>query len=149
MSFQTREIHGLLRFGVPDQSVGPEGRGLFAFPANKEIIEERLQLHDARTSPDIVRGAGGLDVQGFAYVNHTSKLAEKGDWFEGNNVEDIYFPEVIDLLCNATGAKHAAIVDCAFRRRLADKQVDPTFYIKKGDALDHEIAKLPKNTALG
>jgi GA4 desaturase len=141
--------YSIVRFGIPDQSIGPEGRGLFAFPPTKEVKEETLPLHDARTSSDIVRGAGGLDVQGFAFINHMSKLAETGAWFDGNNIEEIYFPEVIDLVCHVTGAKKAAILDSAFRHRLADKQADLSFYRENGDGVDKELTKLPRDTPLG
>lgn len=149
MSDITDQMYGVFRFGIPDQSVGPEGRSLFAFPASKEIKEEKLKLHDARTDPNIVHGPKGLDVQGFAYLKHSSKLAESDRWFADRNIEETYFPEVIDLICQATGAHTAGILDCAFRRKLAEDQADLGYYAKKGDKIDQEIAKMPRDVALG
>ena len=149
MSATADHAYGVFRFGVPDQSVGPEDRCMFAFPAHKKVREEKLKLHDARKSSSIVHGPAGLDEQGFAYAKHKSALYDPDTWFTGQDIEDLYVPAVRGLICEVTGAKSGGILDCAFRRRLADKQTDPNFYLGRRCELDQEIAKWPRDVALG
>ena len=137
-----QEHYGLLRFANPDLSIPASERGLFSPPANKEVVEAKLPLHDLRTSPSIIQGPAGLDVQGFAYIQHQSALSDE-TWFSGTNIEDIYLPEVCSLICNITGAKRAIINQCAFRRKHVELQTDPSFYLKRDAPLDQELAKLP------
>jgi hypothetical protein len=124
------ETKAILRFSVPDQSVTAEERSLFAFPANKSVVEETLSLHNFYSAPDardatdtagLVKGRNGLDVQGFTYVKHRSALSDSGTWFEGKEVERLYIPEVEKLICEVTGAKTAVVANVAIRRRLADE----------------------------
>lgn len=138
-----------LRFSIPDFSVPAEERSLFAFAAPKGVVDLKIPLRDARTDTDMVKGPAGLDAQGFAYVKHRSALSNSDRWFVGQDFEDIYMPEICDLVCEVTGAKKAIINNCAFRRKLADEQADPTFYLKRGNVLDQELAKFPRNVALG
>lgn len=142
-------MEATLRFNVPDLSVKSQDRSLFAFAAPKEVRDLKIPLHDARTDANIVKGPAGLDAQGFAYINHHSALDDSGRWFIGQDFEEIYMPEVCDLVCKVTGVKKAIINNCAFRRRLADEQADPTFYLEKGCTLDQELATFPRNVALG
>lgn len=138
-----------IRYNVPDFSVPAQDRSLFATAAPKQVSDLKIPLRDARTDSDIVQGPAGLDIQGFAYVNHHSALDDSGRWFVGQDFEEVYLPEVCDLVCKVTGAKKAIVNNCAFRRRLADEQADPTFYLKRGCTLDQELAKFPRNVALG
>ena len=147
MATSTEQHFGVLRFGIPDDSLTAEERGLFAPKANKGIVEEKLVLHDARTDTNIVAGPDGLDVQGFAYIKHQSALTSQ-EWFTGDNVENVYLPELTNLMLSITGAKNAVVNNVAFRRRTADQQADPNFVLRKGEPLDQEMEKLPKDTPL-
>ena len=60
----------------------------------------------------------------------------------------MYLPEVCELVCNVTGAKNAIVNNCAFRRKHAERQADPNFYLKKGDALDLELGKMERDTPM-
>ena len=113
---QTRAI---LTFHEPDESIKPEDRGLFAFAGQKRVVKQQVNLQDARNDINIVKGPRGLDAQGFAYIKHRSALHNSDQWFSGQNVEDIYLPEVKRLICEITGAKRAVVNNVAFRRRLA------------------------------
>lgn len=139
----------ILRFTVPDLTVTKDDRGLFSLAAPKDVIDERIILNDARQDPRIVKGAGGLDVQGFAYLQHHSALSGSDQYFSGQNIEDIYLPEVCDLVCKATGAKSAIVNNCAFRYKLVDEKRDPKFYFKRGNPIDVEISKMPRNVTMG
>ena len=128
--------------------VPASGRSLFAFPASTEVIEEKLDLRDIRTSTSIVQGPAGLDAQGLTSIQHRSALSDQS-WFSGTNIEDVYFPEVCKLLCRVTDAKHAMVNNCAFRRKHVENQNDPTFYLKKDGPLDKELAKQNRDTPNG
>lgn len=138
-----------MRFKIPDSSITSQDRGLYALAAPKEVHDLKIPLHDARTDTNIVKDPVGLDTQGFAYVDHHSALDDSDRWFIGQDFEEIYMPEVRDLVCKVTGAKKAIIINCAFRRRLADEQADQKFYYKKGCTFDQELATFPKNVAMG
>lgn len=140
---------GVVRYNIPDFSVPAEERCTFAFAAPKDVADLSVPLRDARTDPDIVKGPAGIDVQGFTLIKHRSALHNSDRWFTGQDFEEVYMPEVCDLVCKVTGAKKAIINNCAFRRRLADEQADPKFYLKRGHMFDQELAKFPKNVALG
>lgn len=118
-----------IRFNVPDVSIPAEERAFYTLAATKQVVDLEIPLHDARTDENIVRGPASLDIQSFAYVNHHSALDDSGRWYIGQDIEEVYMPEVCDLICKVTGAKKAIIIDCAFRRRLEDKQQDPTISI--------------------
>lgn len=146
----SEDIHeGIFRFSVPDLSLSAEERSLFAFPANKEVKEERLRLYDARTDGNLVRGPEGLDVHGFTYINHRSALSDCDQWFTGQNIEEIYLPEVEELVCRITGAKRAVVNNVAFRRKLTEMQDDHGHVLMRGCVLDQEIGKLPRDVPLG
>ena len=140
---------GSLRFGVPDLSVSVEERGLYAFPANKDVKEFGFELHDARTAPEILPGSAGLDAQGFAYVKHKSALQDSNAWLTGDNVEKVYIPEILDLVCKVTGAKQAVVLDASFRLKPADDQIQLDWYRPRDDPIDVAVAKLPKNVTAG
>ena len=148
-SLEQKVQPAILRYIVPDLSVPAKDRSFFAFPANKEVVDTGVQLRDFRTDPDIVRGPAGLDVQGFTYIAHESALAKSDGWYEGQNVEEIYLPEVEALICKVTGAKRAVVNNVAFRRREAEKQVDHSFFYKRDCDLDRDIGKLPKDQVMG
>ena len=145
----TMTTDSILRFSVPDFSVSASDRSFFAFAAPKKAVDQSIPLNDARISRKIVPGPAGLDVQGFAFINHKSALHASKEWFSGQNVEDVYLPEVCQLICDVTGAKRAIVNNVAFRRRLADEQNDPTFYLKKGCELDKEFSLLPRDRTMG
>ena len=124
--------YGIFKFIDPDLSVSADGRGFFALPASKEVKLETLRLLDYRTDPNIVKGAAGLDVQGFTVVNHQSALT--GDqWFTESDVENIYFSEVEELVRKLTGAKTFLVNNAAFRRKQTKQQEDPKHYTKRGE----------------
>lgn len=149
MTQPAKTTQAILRFAEPDLSVPAKDRALFALAANKIVREDTVALNDFRTDERVVKGPEGLDVQGFTYLNHRSALQNSDQWFSGLNVEDIYLPELCDLICKITGAQTAVVNNVAFRRRLADKQADLSYVHKRGDELDREIAKLPRDKTLG
>jgi len=134
-------VRATVRYNVPDLSVRPEDRGLFSGPAHKSGEDVEVDLYDPVTTPEIVQGPEGLDIQGFTYVKHKSALGEN-EWLMGNNVEDIYVPEVQELVRQVTGAKHVVVNHLGIRKRLAANNADPTFYRKKGDKHDDAVKKL-------
>jgi len=141
--------YGIFRFSVPDLSLTADERGLFSFPANTEVKEERLQFHDARMDTNIVQGPKGLDVQGFTYIEHRSALSDSDQWTTGQDVEERYIPEVEELICRITGAKRAVVNNVAFRQKLADMQVDHKLVLRRGNKIDLALEKVPKNVTMG
>lgn len=110
----------------------------------------RVELHDIRTSPDLMKGGAGLDVQGFTYVQHISALALSGEQLSARGVEEVYKPEMVELILRLTGDKTVVINNIAFRRKLAgEEHKDPTYYFKKGSHYDRVLARMPRDEAFG
>lgn len=134
---------GTVRYNLPDTSVRPEDRGLFSGPAHKSGEDVEVDLFDPVSTPEIVQGPEGLDVQGFTYVKHKSALDED-EWLMGNNVEEKYVPEVEELVRQVTGAKTVLVNHLGIRKRLSANNNDPKFYRKAGDQHDEAVKKLTK-----
>lgn len=100
----------------PDLSVSAEEQAIYAGPAPKDVKEESLQLHDFRTSTDIVQGVEGLDLQSFTYIHYETVLNEDG-MMRGTNAEDVYAPEVLDFMLKLTGASYGVVHNITFRRK--------------------------------
>lgn len=141
--------YGTLRFDIPDQSSTSEERGLFAPPGAKEVVYEKLPLHNFHTSPDVVKGGAGLDVQGFTWIQHRSVLQNSDQWLEGQNIEATYLAECEDLICRATGAKRAIANNAFFRRRPQDDMSDPKHVHLRDTPLDKAIGQLPRDANYG
>lgn len=138
---------GTLRFGIPDESVPAEERALFAIPQNKDFVPKEVELHDFRTSPDVVQGPKGLDVQGFTYVKHKSNIIGTDQLFEGRNIDEVYLPEVEQLMKEVTGAREVVVWNGVTRRKLpAHQDNNPTVQHKKGGELDKTMDKMPRDS---
>jgi hypothetical protein len=121
----TREVtdnakSGVLKYVVLGTSVTPSHREFFSFPP-AEISLEKTQLHDYHKSPNIVKGAAGLDAHGFRVVQHQSALSSD-QWFTDSQAEDIYLPEAEALVKMLTGAKQTIVINASFRRKLATER---------------------------
>ena len=144
----TPPTYGIFRFYEPDLSVPAEERAIFAGPANKRAAEEKIQLHDFRSSNDVAKGAKGLDVQAFTYVKHKSSLTAE-ELLEGDNAERIYVPETIDLVLKLTGASRGVVHNVAFRRAPVTKAADINFVDRAGGEKDQAIKAMPRDRVLG
>jgi hypothetical protein len=140
---------GYIRFAIPDESIPATERAIYAPPASKEVRQELLPLHDFRTSKDVAKGAAGLDVQGFTFVTHQSVLRTAEEFLAGHNAEEIYVPEVIELVKHVTGAKRAVAHNVTFRRRQPSREADTHDTPRKGDAQDQALKQLPRDRILG
>ncbi len=150
MQAETQRYFAKIRFTVPDLTISADERALFTFPANKDIVEEQIELHDVGSSPELVEGAGGLDAQGFAYIKHRSALLDADQWYTGKRVEEVYLPEMEELVCKVTGANRAVVNNVVFRRKLGTtEQEDPNFVYLRGSTLDKHLETLPKDIPLG
>lgn len=138
-----------LRFGYPDLSVPDEARSMFTLPAPRDIVNVDINLIDFGQSPDVVHGGKGLDVQGFSYIKHHSSICDGNRVISDRNTEDVYFPEIRDLVCRTTGASKAIVVNCAVRQALAVRQEDHSFVPRKGGELDQSVANLPRDIPPG
>ncbi|KAK4500146.1 hypothetical protein PRZ48_008332 [Zasmidium cellare] len=140
---------GTLRFSIPDESVPAEQRSFYATPQNKDFVAKEVQLHDFRSSEDVVQGAKGLDVQGFTYLKHKTKITGPDHLCEGRNVDDIYLPEIEQFMKEVTGAKEVIAWSGVVRRKLATHQDNnPTVQHKKGGDMDKMIDSMPRDTPL-
>jgi hypothetical protein len=106
-----------------------------------------LFRNNYRTDPNIVKGAAGLDIQGFTVINHQLALT-KDEWFPESNTEKIYCPEVQALVKEVTGVKMVLINNAAFHRKLITKQADPNHYTKRGEEL-FDVAALRLDKPMG
>lgn len=146
---ETKQHYATIRFDVPDPSSTADERALFCPPGAKETVYEKIELHDFHNSPDVVKGAKGLDAQGFTYIKHRSVLQNSDQWLEGQNIEETYLAECEALICELTGAKKAVANNAFFRRRLKDDMSDPKLVILRDSDLDKAIASLPKDVNYG
>ena len=87
---------------------------------NSNIVQEphRVAIHDARPVADVL----SLDAYGFALVEHRSAVQ---DFFDDEEVRRVYYPEVEQLLKQATGADRVHIFDHTVRRRVPDADSQP------------------------
>lgn len=140
--------YGLFTFVEPDLSIPAKDRPMFAAPETKTSVEEKLVLHDFRTATDVVRGAEGLDAQGFTFINHTSALSTER-LLNGTNIEDVeetYAQEALNLLIELTGAKRGVVHNVVFRRRLSPGEPDLSSLFPKGAS---DEAEAPRKRILG
>lgn len=100
---------------VADDTVPASERAFYSFTGSSVVKSRHTELHDYRSSSDVLHGPEGLDAQGFTYVERDFSLNSM-ELLEGHNIEDIYFREVEDLVLKATGAKRVlgleAVVRC-------------------------------------
>ena len=73
----------------------------------------------------------------------------RNQWFDAAKVEQTYIAEVEELVKQVTGAKRAVANNTCFRRKLADQQEDPKWYLKRGEPLDKIMATLPTDRNFG
>lgn len=144
-----QQHYATFRYDIPDNSLSPDERALFAPPAAKKVVKERLELLNFWTSPEVVKGADGLDVQGFTYVEHQSALESADRWLTGTDIEEVYIRECEDLICKVTGAKRAVANNVFFRRQTKNPLADPTFVALRGSDLDKAVAQLPRHANYG
>lgn len=140
--------YGVFTFVEPDLSIPATERPMFAAPETKNSVEEKLVLHDFRTATDVVRGAEGLDAQGFTFINHKSAL-DTELLLTGTNIETVegtYAQESLNLLLELTGAKRGIVHNVVFRRRLSPGEPDLSSLFPKGDK---EEAEAPRKKILG
>lgn len=69
-----------------------------------------VQVHDAR--PLLERNELSLDTTGFILIRHSTQVANFAD---DEEIKRVYFPEVIDVIKQLTGAEHAVVVIQATR----------------------------------
>ena len=144
-----QDVYASARYMEPDDSITAEERCLYLFPAAKVVKDVTHKLHDIRTSSDIEQGPEGLDVQGFTYLKHDSALSGE-QFYEGRNVEETYFPEMVDLICKVTGAKRAIVDGVAMRRRIANEETSNPYHVmRRGCDFDKVLSKLPRDVARG
>lgn len=144
----TNPTYGVFTFVEPDLSIPAHERPMFAAPETKTSVAEKLVLHDFRTATDIARGAEGLDVQGFTFINHTSALSTER-LLNGTNIEDVegtYAQESLNLILELTGAKRGIVHNVVFRRRLSPGEPDLSSLFPKGDK---EEVDAPRKKILG
>lgn len=85
-------------------------------PRSNTVNEaHRVSIHDARPVADRV----SLDANGFALVDHRSAVR---DFFDGEEVRRVYYPEVERVIRQATGAYRVHIFDHTTRRRIDGAQ---------------------------
>lgn len=140
--------YGVFTFVEPDLSIPAKDRPMFAAPETKTSVEEKLVLNDFRTATDVVRGAEGLDVQGFAFINHKSSLPTER-LLNGTNIEDVedtYAQEALNLMIALTGAKRGIVHNVVFRRRLSPGEPDLSSLFPKGA---NDEVEAPRKKILG
>lgn len=79
--------------------------------SNAAYEARRLPIHDARSIASDI----SLDRQGFAVVRHQSAVH---DFYDDDEVRDVYYPEVEQVIAKLTGADRVYIFDHTQRRRV-------------------------------
>lgn len=140
--------HATLRFVEQDLTIPARERALFSPPAPKRAEEVELPLYNLRAAAELAKGAEGLDVQGFTCINHISSLT-RDELLQGTNVEDVYAPEVRDMMLRLTGAKRGVVHSIGFRKKPSTETADPSYVMMRGAAIDKILDFLPQDDILG
>ncbi|KIX94929.1 uncharacterized protein Z520_09239 [Fonsecaea multimorphosa CBS 102226] len=136
-------VEAIFRYEEPDRSVPASERSLFSSPAPHNLREEKLPLHDYRSSTTLAKGAEGLHKHGFTVVEHH---VDPSAWATERDVLDTYIPVVQDLVKSVTGCKTAIVNNVAFRRKLANKyDANKMFFHPRDGELDKVIGALPSD----
>lgn len=128
----------------PDKSVDPwECEGYFAIPRPKTLYRTILPLHDLRETSNIFTSSSQITIakNGFTAVKHASRLHSApytpASFRAKENLEDIYVPEVQDLLKREVGCSKVFIISTALRLLKGDPPLKTT----AEKAADPDIAK--------
>jgi hypothetical protein len=130
MSSSTKCQPATVQYWEPDNYRDPSDCGFFAAPPPKTITTKEVQLHDIR----LEKIEPKLKTHGFQVIYHKSSLLGNGyssERFIDDNVENIYFPEVINLVKRELGPTQVFIFNCGIRKVPAPDTIvltsDPTF----------------------
>lgn len=85
---------------------------------NTENEPHRVAVHDLRPIADSV----SLDTRGFALIRHDSAVR---DFYDDEEVRRVYYPEVEQVIRQATGADRVYIFDHTVRRRVPNAESLP------------------------
>lgn len=85
---------------------------------NTENDPYRIAVHDLRPIADSV----SLDTRGFALIKHDSAVR---DFYDDEEVRRVYYPEVEQVIRQATGADRVYIFDHTVRRRVPNAESLP------------------------
>lgn len=85
---------------------------------NTENDPRRVAVHDLRPIADSV----SLDTRGFALIKHDSAVR---DFYDDEEVRRVYYPEVEQVIRQATGADRVYIFDHTVRRRVPNAESLP------------------------
>lgn len=137
-----------LTFGIPDNSIPPEERGFFSFTSRTDFETRHVRLHNYRTSQEIVRGPEGLDSQGFVSVKNKFSL-DSDELMKGQNVENVYLPEVAEFVRKFTGARKAAATGAVIRGQILDAEHDLNERLQIGQEGDKKFNEASRDKPLG
>lgn len=148
---------GTFTFIDPDTSTDPWECDYFANPTPKEIIHQRVPLHNLRADPHLFtpESSFSLTTNGFTVVKHVSTIQSLTDFKNPENLEGTYFPEIKSLLKSVTGASEVHVINCALRlnhaepplRTAAQQAEDPSTQPDKG-GLKLDVASMDFSKAL-
>lgn len=138
----------IIHHSVADDAVPASERGFYSFTSSSVIESHHTELHDYRTSSDVVHGPEDLDAQGFTYVERDFSLNSK-ELLEGHNIEDIYYREVEDLVLKATGAKKALGLEAVVRGQKTIAEEDLMARQAKGGERDSTFDEQDREAPLG
>ncbi|KAF2151795.1 hypothetical protein K461DRAFT_279312 [Myriangium duriaei CBS 260.36] len=107
--------------GVPDDD--PWERPYLKAPkmeAKEEVsfpmVDIRTELFGDQRDDNIERQIKFLQTHGFTAIRHQTQLRDVADFDNVEKLDDIYFPEVQDLVKRVTGAKHVFITNSMIRK---------------------------------
>ena len=86
--------------------VEPAGDGTTEMRTRGTIDPHRVTIRNGR------RQAFALETEGFRLVRHDTKVA---DFFDPEQIRDIYYPEMIDLIKAQSGARRVVVFDHTLR----------------------------------
>ena len=75
-----------------------------------EYVQKVVQIHDGRA----LRPAAALDREGFALIEAATAVT---DFSDEEQIRRVYYPEVVRLLTEATGAREVLVFDHTVRRQ--------------------------------
>ena len=115
---------GRIQYIDPDTSLDPWDCHYYGIPRAKTVYQYVHELHDLR--PEIFQAASpySLETHAFTAVKHKSKLDSpphtRDNFMVTENLENVYLPEVIELVKSVTGAKKCFIISSSLRQKEAE-----------------------------
>lgn len=117
---------------------------MFTPPPMSSLTTVKCPILDFDTSDETVKGPAGLDVQGFTFIKHKSKVSAATESDLPDEVlENVYYPELEALMREITGASIVKVIFTVFRYECADFEASMSNYLARDSERGRLLEKSP------